>query len=481
MADFDVAVIGAGPAGYVAAICAARHGLKTALIEKDAAGGLCLNWGCIPSKIYLKDAAIYRGARKLLEAGRLRGELSPGFAELFNYKFKKVAAIRSGLEQLIAANKVELISGLASFVSPDKLRIKSSRKNSELSAKHIVVAVGSKPKILPQLPVDSKRILSCNDVLSLTKLPESMIIVGGGVIGCEFATLFSAFGTKVTILEYMPQLLPGIDSDIAGALLNSFKKRGVAVVLSARVSGSEAAKSGAAVMMENGERYEAEFVFPAVGISAAVDGLGLENVGVRIERGFIPVDPLSYRTNIPNVYAIGDAITFANRLHPGLAHIASCEGEIVAEVLAKGASSWVLDYDNIPFTIFTDPEIGACGFTEEEAARKLAGHELIVQKVPEKIMGIAMALEETDGLTKLIIDKSDFGKIVGAHIFGPTAAERIHVWTAVRRAGESAFHMPHQVMAHPTFSEVFRESLLALDGQAVHVPLMLQSGRRKKS
>ncbi len=478
MADFDVAVIGAGPGGYVAAICAARQGLKIALIEKEAAGGLCLNWGCIPSKILLKDAAVYWRVKKMLAAGRLAGEVSPNFTELIGHSREKVDGIRAGLEQLIKSNKVSLISGTARFVSANTLEVAQGDKKETINAKNIIIAAGSEPKTLPQFEIDGRFVITSREALALRQLPGTMIIVGGGVIGCEMATFFSAFGTKVTVLEYMPQLLPGTDADISGALGKSFAARGIDVKLSSRIAACKKTESGVEVMMESGESYAAGVVLVAVGIQGKTAGLAIEAAGVNTARSFVLVDSASYRTNVSGIYAIGDIAAFADRPHPALAHVASCEGEIVAEVIAQGKASWAIDYDNIPLTIFTDPEIGTCGLSEEEAGKRLEGHSVIVQKTPEKIMGVAMALEETDGITKVIVDKSDFGRILGAHIIGPSATERIHVWTAVRRAGESAYAMAHQIMAHPTFSEVFRESLLALDGRAVHVPLMLQSGKR---
>ncbi len=483
MRQFDVVVIGAGPGGYVAAIQASRKGLSTALIEKEAAGGLCLNWGCIPSKILLKDAVIYTRAQKMLTAGRLEGELKPRFTEWVQHSRSRVETIRRGLERLITSSRVTLISGTVRFEDPHTLIISSPGSQEErVGAIHVVIATGSKPKTLPQLPIDGERVITSREALALKDLPLDLVIVGGGVIGCEMATLFAALGTKVTILEYTPQLLPGIDADIGKTLTKAFTSRGIRVRTETRLTGVEKTASGIRVAIQNSEAQEADLVLVSVGITGAIEGLGLEKTGVSTERGFIVVDPATYRTNIPHIFAIGDVAGFTDRPHPGLAHVASCEGEITAEVIADSKAGWQIDYDNIPFTIFTDPEIGTCGFTKEAAIANHPEHRdgIYEQRVEDRVMGIAIALEETLGLTKIIVDEACFGKILGAHIIGPAATERIHVWTAARRAGESSRLMAHEVMAHPTFSEVFREALLSLDGNAVHVPLTLQRGAEKK-
>ncbi len=482
MDTFDDVVIGGGPGGYVCAICLARKGRKVALVERDAVGGLCLNWGCIPSKILLKKAYIYSRVKKMLDREELSGSVLPLYQNWFRHSRERVEGIRNGLEKLITGNGVMIIKGEARFEDPHTLVVKEGGAERRISAEHVVVATGSRPKTLPSLPPDEEVVLTSHGALSLTEIPDSMLVIGGGVIGCEMATLFSALGTAVTIVEYMPQLIPGIDTDVSRALKNAFEDRRIRVMLKAKVTAHAKNTSGITLTTESGDSLEGRMALSAVGITGNIEGFGLDAAGVDTTRGFIPVDPKTYQTNIPHVFAVGDVISLPRLPHPGLAHVASSEGEIAAEYIATGHARWQIDYENIPLTIFTDPEIGACGITKEEADARYPEHKdgIKVQLVPERVMGVAIALEETAGLTKLVVDENQFGKILGAYVVGPAATERIHVWTEARRAEESRRLMAHQVMAHPTFSEVFRETLLAFDGEAVHVPLVKQVGRDKR-
>lgn len=487
MNKYDLAIIGAGPGGYFAAIIAARYGLSVVLIEKEDAGGLCLNWGCIPSKILLKKAALISGMRKLREKNLIRGYWQVNFPELIAHSRERVEFLRKGLENLIVSNKINLIAGSASFVAGKKLNVTpKDGENFSIEAQNIIIATGAKPKSLPGLPIDGKKIITGKEALSLSRRPASITIVGGGVIGCEFATFFSALGVKkVAIVEYMPRLLPypNIDNDISEILARSFKSRGIDIRLSCKIIGLAAGSDRVFLDTEVGDRIESELVLVAVGNMANTEKLGLENANVETDKfGFIPVDPRTFRTNSENVYAIGDVASLLGIARPALAHIASAEGELVAEFISKGKTNWTINYDAIPLTIFTDPEIAVCGLTKEEADKRFPEfpEKIVTQSVSENYLGIARALEETDGLDKLVVDLTSFGKILGAQIIGPYAAERIHVWTEAIRAGESAYLMSHQIMAHPTFSEIFREVLLSMDGTAVHVPLAKQIGKKNK-
>jgi dihydrolipoamide dehydrogenase len=335
------------------------------------------------------------------------------------------------------------------------------------------------------LPFDGKKIITSKEALSLPRFPASITIVGGGVIGCELATFFSALGSKVAVIEYMPRLLPypNIDKDISGILFRSFKSRGIDVRLSCKIIGLAGNSDRVFLDTEVGDRIESELALVAVGTAANTQELMLEATDVKTDKaGFIPVDPRTLKTSAENIHAIGDVISLSGMGHPALAHIASAEGELAAEFIAKGKTSWAINYDAIPLTIFTDPEIAVCGLTKDEADKRFPefSEKIIEQSVSENYLGIARALEETDGLDKLVIDSTNLGKILGAQIIGPYAAERIHVWTEAMRAGESAYLMSHQIMAHPTFSEIFREVLLSLDGMAVHVPLAKQIGKKVK-
>lgn len=486
MEKYDVAVIGAGPGGYTAAICSARQGLSVVLIEKEEAGGLCLNWGCIPSKILLRNADLIYRMEKLRGKKLISGEWQVDFPQLISYSRERVEFIRKGLENLILGNKVNIIYGSADFADKNRLRVSATgRQELTIEAENIIIATGSRPKSLPNLPIDGEKIITSKEALALKTLPESIVIVGGGVIGCEMATFFSALGAKVAILEYMPRLLPqpNIDEEISKALLKAFQARGIEVKTSCRVN--SCAVNGDTVLLntENGYSFEPELVIVAVGMSPNTDNLQLQKASVETgKNGFIRVSPNTYRTNADNIYAIGDIVELPEIVHPALAHVAAIEGELVSEIIAKGKSEWSINYAQIPVAIFTDPEIGVCGLTKEEACKTFpdSAEKIVEQSISDNYFGIARALEEPYGLSKIVVDLNSFGKILGAHIIGPSATERIHIWTEAMRAGESALLMAEQVMAHPTFSETSREVLLSLDGRAVYVPLIRQFGGKRK-
>lgn len=493
MDTYDVIVIGGGPGGYVAAISAAQRGARVALVEKENLGGLCLNWGCIPSKILLKKALTIWRMRRLKEKGIVTGEWDTAFPALITHSREKVDLIRDGgLVKLIEGYKIAIIRGTASFENPNTLMIALNGGGTAKAqaSKGIIVATGGTPKTLRDLridgDIDGEHVMTSREALALRELPRSLAIIGGGVIGCEMATFFAALGTKVTILEYMPQILPSIDSELVQALQKGFiSDLDMEIKTSVSVTGVRPSEHGVEITVKDGETIRAERALVALGIKANVEALALEKVNVETGKwGFIPVNPLTYQTNIQGIHAIGDVISLRGSAipHPGLAHVASAEGEITTEFIIEGAPSWNIDYENIPFTIFTEPEIGTCGMTKEEADKRFPDHKdaIVVQSTAERFMGVAMALEETRGIVKIVVDLKDAGKILGAHILGPSATERIHVWVEARRAEESTYYMHHAVMAHPTFSEVFRETLMALDGRAIHIPMMRQVGRKKR-
>jgi len=485
MKKYDVAIIGAGPGGYSAAINAARRGLSVVLIEKEGVGGICLNWGCIPSKILLKEAKLVSDIGGLQEKGIIEGNWQVNFSKLITYSRERVEFLRKGLQGLLVSNNVNFISGYASFLDKNRLNVQNTEgDNYTIEAQNIVISTGAKPKSLPALPLDGEKIITSKEAFTLKYFPSSIVIIGGGVVGCEMATLFSNLGASVTLLEYMRRLLPfpSIDEDISKILLNSFRQKGIDVKLSCKITGSYREANKVFVISENGERIESELVLVAIGNTANIQGLGLEIAGVETDKnGFIKVDPQTFRTNQKNIYAIGDAVSLPGIQHPALAHVASVEGELVAEVIFGGKASWTIDYDRIPLTIFTEPEIGVCGLTKDEAQKRFPdiSEKIVEQSVLENYFGIARALEEMDGLDKIVVDLANFGKIIGVHIVGPFATERIHVWVEAMRAEESAHLMAHQVMAHPTFSEIFRELLLSLDGMAIHVPMSKQMKLKK--
>lgn len=492
MDTYDIVVIGAGPGGYVAAIRAAQEGATVALIEKEAIGGLCLNWGCIPSKILLKKSGTISRMRHMQEMGIVEGNWEVNFQALVAHSREKVEAIRMGLEGLIASSKVTIIPGTASFESNDTISLEdhSGKITVIRFGKGAIIATGGHPKTLEDLnikgEVDGKHIITSREALALESLPQSIAIIGGGVIGCEMASFFAALKTQVTIIEYQPQILSGSDPDVSKVLAQSYKNAGVTLLTSNAVERTEIRNDIVEIFLKDREEpVQAEKVLVALGIKAGTTTLGLENIGVEPDPrwGFIPVDPHSYQTSVPGIYAIGDVITLNDLSipHPGLAHVASAEGELAVEHILHKKTSWTIDYNNIPFAIFTDPEIGTVGLTEEKAKELYPDHKdhIVSQTVRDGQMGIGIALQEAE-LTKLVVDQAAYGKILGAHIIGPAATERIHTIAEARRSEDSAIFMPRMLYAHPTFSEFIREALLALDGRAVHVPPRMQTGKKKR-
>ncbi|MDP2676488.1 MAG: dihydrolipoyl dehydrogenase [bacterium] len=471
---YDLIVIGAGPGGYVAAVHGARLGMNVALIEKEYVGGLCLNWGCIPSKILLKKGAVIEAARTMIEKGEIQGIIHPLFESIIAESRERVEAIREGLESLITSNAVHLLYGDATFTDNKTISVTLRDGNiKRLEAKEgIIIATGSRARILPSLiPVDREKIITSKEALMLTTLPKRLIIIGGGVTGCEMASFFRSLGSIVTILEQKEVLLPNIaDEEIIKTLTRGFKERGIEVICNAAIVRC-GAEGNETIVATHEKELRADYVLSAVGITPNTDHLGLEHTDVALQNGFIPVHPNTYETNVSGIYAIGDIIALPDRIHPPMAHVASAEGEIAAEYIARKKSSWIINYDCVPSVIFTNPEIGSVGLSESRA-KELYKEAIDVQRVRDSWMGIGIALKQT-GLTKIIREQRH-KSIVGAHIIGAYATERIHACAVAMRAEETTPTMSKQIMAHPTYSESIREALLAFDGKAVHVPFMHQ-------
>lgn len=476
--NYDIVIVGSGPGGYTAAVRAANEGARVALIEKEDIGGLCLNWGCIPSKILLKHAQTIAHARGLANSNIVSGELNINFSELIAHSRKRVETIRESLSGLIEASGVKIIKGTASLQKDATIEVRSAAQTMTLQAKRgVLIATGARARNLKDCPADGEYVITSREALALQKLPASLAIVGGGVIGCEMATFFAALGTKVAILEMMPQLIPGLDTDIAKALLRSLKKRGIDVRTNTSVKLENISPLPTLTLNDGKDTaVSADYILVAAGIVPASE---FANDLVECERGFILVNSQTYMTSMQNVYAVGDVIQLrGGPTHHALAHVASAEAERAVEHMLHGKINSSIDYENIPFAIFTEPEIGSVGLSEDAAHKKYPDHEIFAQTVSDKVMGIAIALGQTEGMTKLIIDKTRYNMLLGAHIMGNAATERIHVLVEARRAEDTAHLMANQMLAHPTFSETIRETLLAYDGRAVHVPIKMQ--RRKK-
>jgi dihydrolipoamide dehydrogenase len=461
--DFDVVVLGGGPGGYVAAIRAGQLGLKTAVVEKERVGGVCLNWGCIPSKALLRNSEIYRSFKEASKWGIQVGDLSFDFGKVIERSRTTSDTIVKGVEFLLRKNKVETIPGTGRFTKPNELSVETSGgEKSTVRGKHVLIATGCRPRPLPFAPVDGKAIMSSRDALARREFPKSIIIIGAGAIGVEFASFYSAFGSQVTLVEALPNVVPLEDAEISAILKKSFERRGMTVLVGAKVAALKPGKNGVSATVEVGgksETFEADTCLVAIGVAPNTEDLGLDRIGVAVEKGFVKVDD-SFRTNVPGVYAIGDV-----NGPPLLAHVASAEGIVCVERLAGHAESRI-DFGNFPSCTYCQPQIGSIGMTEEEAKAK--GIEYKVGKFPFTALGKAKAVGETEGLVKLIIGRK-YGEILGGHIIGAEATEQIAEIAIARGAEATQMELHRTIHAHPTFSEAVMEAAAAADGEAIHI------------
>ncbi|MFH1269668.1 MAG: dihydrolipoyl dehydrogenase [Candidatus Omnitrophota bacterium] len=429
--DYDLAVIGAGWAGFNAALKAKAHGLKVAVIEKEKIGGTCLNRGCIPTKALLQSAKVYSLAKKSGTFGIEVGNPQINFSAIQFRKDKVIQQLRQGMILLFA--DIDLLSGEARIAGSNTIKL----GEKEINARFILIASGSKPLELKEIRFDGKKIVSSDDILELKELPGSLLIIGGGVIGCEFASIFSAFGSQVTIVEMMPQLLPGIDKEVAKKIETILKKKGIKVA-----TGTDA---------KTFDYGQYEKVLLCIGRTPATENLGLDQLGIKSEKGRITVDEY-LRTNIPNIYAAGDCASKTM-----LAHFAAYQGSIAAENIAEPLRApRKSDNSCIPSCIFTDPEIGAVGLTEEEA--KARNIDVCVSKFDFLGSGMARILDETNGFIKIISNKSS-GEVMGASIIGPRATELIGILTIALQSRLKTSQIRDTILAHPTLSEGITSAL----------------------
>ncbi len=463
-AEYDVAIIGAGPGGYVAAIRAAQLGLKTACIESTHLGGICLNWGCIPTKALLRTAEIInviKGHGKELGVGLTepRPDLSLAIA-----RSRKIAErLSNGIGFLFKKNKVTRIDGYARFVAGPRLEVEAadgSRK--EITAKHVIVATGAQARAFPGMEVDNEVVITYKKALSLEVLPEHMVVIGSGAIGMEFAYFYRAMGSEVTVLEAADQVLPVEDHEIARVVERSFKKNGIKVITGAMVSSARNVKGRAVVDYEvkgKKETVEGDVALVAVGVIGNTEEIGLEHTRVQVEHNTIKVDEY-YRTDEPGIYAIGDVIGA-----PALAHVASHEGIVCVEAIA-GLNPHPVDYSNVPGCTYCQPQVGSTGMTENAA--KEAGHKIKVGRMPYAPNGKAIGLAETEGMVKTIFD-AETGELLGAHIVGAEATELIVSLGLARTLETTEVELAHHMFPHPTLSEMIHESVLDSDGRAIHI------------
>lgn len=462
VATYDVAVIGGGPGGYVAAIRAAQLGARVVLVEKALLGGTCLNWGCIPTKALVKSASVYENIKRASEFGFEVREALIDFKKIMNRKDKIVAALRSGIEQLLRARKIEVVKGQGRISSADEITVYGEKETRKIKVeKGIIIATGSRPAVLPIPGIENPGVLNSDQILELVELPRSITIIGGGVIGMEYAFIFNAFGVDVTVIELMPEILPNMDVEISAALRNAALQRGIKVHASTRVSEIKRAENGGLVVAAETEGksllFYSEKVLVTIGRALNTEDLGLEELGIEMEKSAIKVDG-QLRTNVPGIYAVGDV----NGKYM-LAHVASAEGIVAAENIMGTPSE--MKYDFVPSAVFTRPEIGSVGLTQK-AAEEL-GYEVKVGKFSYRASGKAVASGEVEGFVKMVVDGKT-GKILGVHIIGEGASDVVHEAAVAMAAGVDVKTLARVIHAHPTLAECLMESAHAAMGEPIH-------------
>jgi len=460
--NYDLIVIGSGPGGYVAAIRASQLGLKAAIIERESLGGICLNWGCIPTKALLKSAQVFEYLNHAKEYGITVNGGSADFTAVVKRSRDVAEGMSKGVQFLMKKNKIDVITGVGKVKAGKKVDVTADGKTTTYEAKHIIIATGARSRQLPNLPIDGKKIIGYREAMVLPKLPKSMVVVGSGAIGSEFAYFYAAMGTKVTLVEFLPAIVPVEDAEVSKQLERSFKKMGIDVMLNSSVESVDTKGADCKVKIKTKvgeEMVNAEIVLSAVGIHANLENLGLEDVGIATDKGKILTNPY-YQTNIPGYYAIGDCAG-----GQALAHVASAEGIICVEKIA-GHNPEALDYNNIPGCTYCQPEIASVGYTEEKA--KAAGYELKIGKFPFSASGKASASGAKDGFVKLIFD-AKYGELLGAHMIGANVTEMIAEIVAIRKLETTGHELIKTVHPHPTMSEAIMEAAAAAYGEVIHI------------
>ncbi len=461
--NFDVIIIGSGPGGYVAAIRASQLGLKTAIIEKESLGGICLNWGCIPTKALLKSAQVFEYIQHAQDFGISVNDYKLNFTDVIKRSRDTANNMSKGIKFLMKKNKITVINGFAHLESDKTVKVVDSNlKETNYSAKHIIISTGARSRELPNLKQNGKNIIGYRDALSLKKLPKSMIIVGSGAIGVEFAYFYNAMGSKVTIVEYLPQIVPNEDHDISKELAKNLKKKGIEILTESTVTKIEEKTNNSSVTVEtkSGEKIiDAEIILSAVGIAPNIENIGLESLKIATEGGRIVVDEY-YKTNIEGYYAIGDVIQ-----GPALAHVASAEGIICVEKIAN-QNPEPINYNNIPGCTYCSPEIASVGFTEKEAKNK--GYDLKIGTFPFSASGKASAAGHKEGFVKVIYD-AKYGELLGAHMIGYNVTEMIAEIVAARKLETTGHEILKSIHPHPTMSEAVMEATAAAYGEVIHL------------
>ena len=464
--NYDLIVIGSGPGGYVAAIRAAQLGMKVAVVERESLGGICLNWGCIPTKALLKSAQVFDYVQHAADYGIQVGKSKADFASIVKRSRNVAAGMSKGIRFLFRKNKIETISGYGQLMRGKKVEVTDEKgKKTEYTATHIIIATGARAKQLPNLPIDDKKVIEYRKAMSLEKQPKRMVVVGAGAIGVEFAYFYNAIGTEVTVVEFLEQgLLPREDADISQELGRIFKKKGITVKANTSVESVDTRGRSCKVTMKDRqsgkeETIECDIVLSAAGVTPNTENIGLEALGIQTDRGFIRVNEY-YQTNVAGIYAIGDVVPGA-----ALAHVASAEGIICVEKIA-GLHPHPLDYNNIPACTYCSPEVASVGFTE--AAAKAAGYEVRVGKFPFTASGKAKAAGAPEGFVKVVFDKK-YGEWLGAHFIGMNVTEMIAEVVTARKLETTGHEIIKAVHPHPTMSEAIMEATAAAYNEVIHL------------
>lgn len=460
--NYDVIILGSGPAGYVTAIRASQLGLKTAVVEKENLGGICLNWGCIPTKALLKSAQVFEYINHSEDYGITVEDANADFTNIIKRSRDVADGMSKGIDYLLKKNKVDVINGYGKVKKNNKVSVTLDGTSTDYLAKHIIIATGARSKELPNLPHDGKKIIEYRKALSLSKAPKKMVIVGSGAIGVEFAYFYNSMGTDVTIVEFMPNIVPVEDIDISKQLQRSFKKSGIKVMTNSSVEKVDTSGTGCKVLIKTKkgeETIECDIVLSAVGIAANIENIGLEEVGIKTEKGKIIVDDY-YNTNISGYYAIGDVLPTQ-----ALAHVASAEGITCIEKIA-GQSTEPIDYGNIPGCTYCSPEIASVGLTEDAA--KEAGHEIKVGKFPFTASGKASAAGHKDGFVKVIFD-AKYGEWLGCHMIGYNVTEMIAEAVVARKLETTGHEVLKAIHPHPTMSEAVMEAVADAYDEVIHM------------
>ncbi|MEN9969553.1 MAG: hypothetical protein RIR94_1758 [Bacteroidota bacterium] len=462
--SYDIIVVGSGPGGYVTAIRASQLGLKTAIVERESLGGICLNWGCIPTKALLKSANVYEYLQHAADYGINVKESSADFGAMIKRSRDVASGMSNGIQFLMKKNKIDVLKGNGVLKAGKAVEVtdESGNKTTYTAAKGVIIATGARSRELPNLPQDGTKIIGYRQAMTLPTQPKKLVVVGSGAIGVEFAYFYNTIGTEVTVVEYLPNIVPVEDEDVSKQLEKSFKKSGINILTNASVESVDTSGSGCVVSIKTAkgeEKIECDVVLSAAGVVTNIENIGLEELGIVVDKGRILVNDY-YQTNLPGYYAIGDVVP-----GPALAHVASAEGIICVEKIA-GHHPEPLNYGNIPGCTYCSPEVASVGMTEKAA--KEAGYEIKVGKFPFSASGKASAAGAKDGFVKLIFD-AKYGELLGGHMIGANVTEMVAELVAVRKLETTGEELIKTVHPHPTMSEAIMEAAAAAYGEVIHL------------